>query len=114
MPNRSMPQYPLYCQLENTSAGLRIEVTDDGCSGYQYGLKLEGSHTLENTVINCGDVKVFIDPDSMPRLDGMLIDFLDSTDGSGFKFTNPNAAKSCACGTSFNTSTEGTETKTCS
>jgi iron-sulfur cluster assembly accessory protein len=88
-------------------AGLRIEVTDGGCSGYQYGLKLEGSNTPEDTVIDCGAVKVFIDPVSMPMLDGMSIDFLDSIEGSGFKFTNPNAAKSCACGTSFNTSTEG-------
>jgi iron-sulfur cluster assembly accessory protein len=99
---------------EMPSAGLRIEVTDGGCSGYQYGLKLEASSTSEDTVINCGEVKVFIDPTSLPMLDGMNVDFLDSIDGSGFKFTNPNAAKSCACGTSFNTSAEGTGTKTCS
>lgn len=99
---------------EMPSAGLRIEVTDGGCSGYQYGLKLETSQTPEDTVIDCGEVKVFIDPGSLPMLDGMNVDFLDSIEGSGFKFTNPNAAKSCACGTSFNTSAEGTGTKTCS
>jgi iron-sulfur cluster assembly accessory protein len=77
-------------------------------------LKLETAHTPEDTVINCGDVKVFVDPVSLPMLDGMSVDFLDSIDGSGFKFTNPNAAKSCACGTSFNTSESGTGTKTCS
>jgi len=99
---------------ETPTAGLRIEVTDGGCSGYQYGLKLEGSHTPEDTIIDCGEVKVFIDPGSLPMLDGMSVDFLDTIDGSGFKFTNPNAVKSCACGTSFNTSTEGTGTKTCS
>jgi len=75
------------------TAGLRIEVTDGGCSGYQYGLKLEGSHTPEDTIIDCGEVKVFIDPNSLPMLDGMSVDFLDTLDGSGFKFTNPNAAK---------------------
>ena len=91
---------------ETPLAGLRIEVTDGGCSRYQYGLKLEGSHTPEDTVIDCGDVNVFINPVSMPMLDGMSIDSLDSLEGSGFKFTIPNAAKSCACGTSFNTSTE--------
>jgi len=99
---------------EMPSAGLRIEVTDGGCSGYQYGLKLEATQTPDDTVIDCGEVKVFIDPGSLPMLDGMNVDFLDSIDGSGFKFTNPNAAKSCACGTSFNTSAEGTGTKTCS
>jgi len=99
---------------DTPSAGLRIEVTDGGCSGYQYGLKLEANHTAEDNIIDCGEVKVFIDPGSMPMLDGMNIDFLDSIEGSGFKFTNPNAAKSCACGSSFNTSASGTGTKTCS
>lgn len=99
---------------ETPSAGLRIEVTDGGCSGYQYGLKLEAKETPEDTVIDCGDVKVFVDPVSMPMLDGMSIDFLDSLEGSGFKFTNPNAAKSCACGSSFNTSAAGAGNKTCS
>ncbi|NOS89132.1 MAG: iron-sulfur cluster assembly accessory protein [Methylococcaceae bacterium] len=88
-------------------AGLRIEVTDGGCSGYQYGLRLDAEPSAEDTVIACGEVQVYIDPASMPMLDGMSIDFLDSLEGSGFKFTNPNAAKSCACGSSFNTSTEG-------
>ena len=99
---------------EMPTAGLRIEVTDGGCSGYQYGLKLEGTPAEVDTVIECGDVKVFIDPVSLPMLEGMSIDFLDSIEGSGFKFTNPNAVKSCACGTSFNTNSEGTGTKTCS
>ncbi len=99
---------------ETPSAGLRIEVQDGGCSGYQYGLKLEPTNNPDDTVIDCGDVKVFVDPTSLPMLDGMSIDFLDSIEGSGFKFTNPNAAKSCACGSSFNTSEAGTGTKTCS
>lgn len=99
---------------ETPSAGLRIEVTDGGCSGYQYGLKLEADHTQDDTVIDCGEVKVYVDPVSLPMLDGMSIDFLDSIEGSGFKFTNPNAAKSCACGSSFNPSASGTGTKTCS
>ncbi len=90
---------------ETPAAGLRIEVTDGGCSGLQYGLKLESQHHEADTIIDCGSVKVLIDPESLPMLDGMSIDFLDSIEGSGFKFSNPNAAKSCACGTSFNTCT---------
>jgi iron-sulfur cluster assembly protein/NifU-like protein len=85
------------------SAGLRIEVTDGGCSGLQYGLKLDEQTAAADTVIDCGDVKVLVDADSMPKLDGMSIDFVDSLEGSGFKFSNPNAVKSCACGSSFNT-----------
>jgi iron-sulfur cluster assembly protein len=95
-------------------SGLRIEVTDGGCSGLSYGLRLEEKETPDDTVIDCGEVKVFVDPLSLPMLDGMSIDFVDSLEGSGFKFTNPNAVKSCACGSSFNTGAEGGTPKTCS
>jgi iron-sulfur cluster assembly accessory protein len=98
---------------EMPTAGLRIEVTDGGCSGLQYGLKLEASKSEDDTVIDCGTVQVFIGADSLPALDGMSVDFIDSIEGSGFKFTNPNAIKSCACGTSFTTNQNGGDAKTC-
>ncbi|MEQ1530012.1 MAG: iron-sulfur cluster assembly accessory protein [Methylococcales bacterium] len=99
---------------EKPTGGLRIEVTDGGCSGLSYGLRLEDKENQDDTVIACGEVKVFVDPLSLPKLDGMTIDFLDSLEGSGFKFTNPNAVKSCACGSSFTTEDNGAPTKTCS
>ena len=99
---------------DKPTGGLRIEVTDGGCSGLSYGLRLEEKEGHEDTVIDCGAVKVFVDPLSMPKLDGMSIDFIDSLDGSGFKFTNPNAVKSCACGSSFSTGSDGGAPKTCS
>jgi len=99
---------------DKPTGGLRIEVTDGGCSGLSYGLKLEETHSQDDTVIDCGDVKVFVDPLSLPKLDGMSIDFVDSLEGSGFKFVNPNAVKSCACGSSFSTGENGGTPKTCS
>ena len=99
---------------DKPTGGLRIEVTDGGCSGLSYGLKLEGTEKSDDTVIDCGQVKVFVDPLSLPKLDGMNIDFVDSLEGSGFKFSNPNAVKSCACGSSFTTTDNGAPTKTCS
>jgi iron-sulfur cluster assembly protein len=48
-----------------------------------------------------GGVKLLIDPFSAPMLDGVTVDFVDSLNGSGFKFENPNATSSCACGSSF-------------
>ncbi|MCQ8105364.1 iron-sulfur cluster assembly accessory protein [Methylomonas sp. SURF-2] len=99
---------------DKPTAGLRIEVTDGGCSGLSYGLRLEDKETQEDTVIDCGEVKVFVDPASYPKLDGMSIDFVDSLEGSGFKFSNPNAVKSCACGSSFTTGDNGGTPKTCS
>jgi iron-sulfur cluster assembly accessory protein len=99
---------------DKPTAGLRIEVTDGGCSGLSYGLRLEDKEAAEDTVIDCGEVKVFVDPASYPKLDGMSIDFVDSLEGSGFKFSNPNAVKSCACGSSFTTGDNGGTPKTCS
>ncbi len=99
---------------QTPAAGLRIEVTDGGCSGLQYGLKLDENPLETDTVLEYPTIKVFVDANSMPVLQGMTVDFLDSIEGSGFKFTNPNAVKSCACGTSFSTSDDGTPTKTCS
>ena len=99
---------------DKPSGGLRIEVTDGGCSGMQYGLRLEARENADDTIVDCGEVKVFIDPQSLPMLDGISIDFVDSLDGSGFKFINPNAVKSCACGSSFSTAANGGAPKTCS
>lgn len=99
---------------DKPTGGLRIEVTDGGCSGLSYGLRLEADAGSEDTVIDCGAVKVFVDPLSLPKLDGMSIDFVDSLEGSGFKFTNPNAVKSCACGSSFSTTDNAGAAKSCS
>lgn len=99
---------------DKPTAGLRIEVTDGGCSGLQYGLRLEQQQNDDDTVMEYDSVKILIDSESMPMLDGMTVDFVDSLDGSGFKFTNPNAAKSCACGTSFSTGDNANTAKTCS
>jgi iron-sulfur cluster assembly accessory protein len=88
---------------ETPAAGLRIQVTGGGCSGLQYSLKLESEVSPADTVVDYGEVKVFVDPESLPKIDGIMVDFVDSLEGSGFKFTNPNATKSCACGSSFAT-----------
>ncbi|MBI1423264.1 MAG: iron-sulfur cluster assembly accessory protein [Gammaproteobacteria bacterium] len=82
-------------------AGLRISVQGGGCSGFQYGMSLEEASDLTDTVVTFGAVKVFIDPQSAPMLQGVKVDFVDGLEGSGFKFENPNATNSCGCGNSF-------------
>lgn len=82
-------------------AGLRISVTGGGCSGMQYALALEPASKIDDLVVECGPVQIFVDPFSAPLLKGVTVDFQDGMDGSGFKFTNPNAAGSCGCGKSF-------------
>ena len=86
---------------ETGASGLRIQVSDGGCSGMQYGLKLEQAATTEDVVVESGGVKVFIDPASAPQIAGVTVDFVESMEGSGFKFTNPNAKNPCSCGKSF-------------
>jgi iron-sulfur cluster assembly protein len=82
-------------------AGLRISVTGGGCSGMQYAMALEEAAAADDTVIECGAVSILVDPHSLPLLRGVTVDFLDSMEGSGFRFENPNAANSCGCGKSF-------------
>lgn len=82
-------------------AGLRISIAGGGCSGFQYGMRLEEAKADDDVEVAVGGVKLLIDPFSAPMLDGVTVDFVDSLNGSGFKFENPNATASCACGSSF-------------
>ena len=82
-------------------AGLRIAISGGGCSGFQYGMSLEEAKNEADTVLEFGAVTLLVDPLSAPLLDGVTVDFVDSLTGSGFKFENPNASASCACGSSF-------------
>ena len=86
---------------EEPVAGLGIAVTGGGCSRMQYGMSLEEQARLDDLIVACGEVRIFVDPFSAPLLAGVTVDFHDSMDGSGFRFSNPNAAASCGCGKSF-------------
>lgn len=86
---------------ETPVEGLRISVTGGGCSGMQYGMNFEEAAGSEDTVIEYNDLKIFVDTESAPLLEGVIVDFLDNMEGSGFKFENPNATASCGCGKSF-------------
>lgn len=82
-------------------AGLRIAISGGGCSGFQYGMSLEENKSEDDVVVEFGAVTLLVDPLSAPLLEGVTVDFVDSLSGSGFKFENPNASASCACGSSF-------------
>jgi iron-sulfur cluster assembly accessory protein len=81
--------------------GLRVSVTDGGCSGFSYHLSFDGEPKADDLVLERGDIKVFIDRPSAAYLRGTVIDFVAGLYGGGFKFTNPNATATCGCGTSF-------------
>lgn len=92
---------------------LRVFVVGGGCSGYQYGMALATESEEGDLVIEAGGVRVVVDPDSAPLLQGAEIDFVDDVMKSGFTIFNPNAVKSCACGSSFQTEDGSGQPRTC-
>lgn len=81
--------------------GIRVGVIQGGCSGYEYKLKIAKQPKPDDIVFEQNNVLIYIDPQSMPLLDGVAIDFADSLTQSGFIFSNPNATNTCGCGKSF-------------
>jgi len=82
-------------------AGLRISVVGGGCSGFSYSMAFENTPGLLDKTYNFEGLKVFIDQASMLYLDGAEVDFVETLEGSGFKFNNPNVKSTCGCGSSF-------------
>ena len=81
--------------------GLRIAIVGGGCSGFQYNLSLDESAREDDTIIEQGGVKLFLDPISQQYVYGTVIDYVNGLHGAGFKFVNPNANRTCGCGSSF-------------
>ncbi len=94
-------------QREIPDHALRVFVTGGGCSGLQYGMAFQEAPESGDTVVDCVDVRLLVDPTSMMYLRGATIDYVDSLIGGGFRIDNPNAASSCGCGHSFKGSDEG-------
>ncbi len=81
--------------------GVRFSVTDGGCSGYQYALDIINEPKPDDLVQQQGRLQVYIDRQSAPLLEGVVVDYVEGLTQSGFKFSNPNASESCGCGQSF-------------
>lgn len=81
--------------------GLRLGVQGGGCSGYSYVIRVEPKQRPTDNVYDFDGVRVFVDPKSLNLLQGMTLDYKESLLFSGFVFENPNAKKTCGCGTSF-------------
>jgi len=80
---------------------LRISVKPGGCSGFEYGMELDDKTTDNDIVIEQKGVKIFVDKESMQKLNGVNVDYVDGLQGAGFKISNPNAQSTCGCGSSF-------------
>lgn len=82
-------------------AFLRIGVKGGGCSGLEYVLKLDTARKQTDIAATIEGVEIVCDPKSAKFLDGAQLTYTGNLIGGGFKFENPNAARSCGCGTSF-------------
>jgi iron-sulfur cluster assembly accessory protein len=80
--------------------GLRIFVESGGCAGMQYGMTLDAPQPGDEVIEKDG-VKVFVDSTSLGFLNGSTVDYSGDLAGAGFRIHNPNAVRSCGCGTSF-------------
>lgn len=80
---------------------LRVYVAGGGCSGFRYGMALDNKLHEGDEVVQAGEIRVVVDPNSAPYLDGSSVDYVESVAGSGFVVNNPNNWSTCGCGQSF-------------
>jgi iron-sulfur cluster assembly protein len=81
--------------------GLRLGVQGGGCSGLSYNIRFDTQPRERDRIFTYGDVRVFVDPKSFIYLNGMTVEWEETLMHRGFVFQNPNAKKSCGCGSSF-------------
>jgi iron-sulfur cluster assembly protein len=87
-------------QKQAAGKGLRVQITKGGCSGLHYEMTLDEKKDGDAVVERDG-VQFFIDNESASYLRGATLDFRDGLTGAGFQIVNPNASRTCGCGTSF-------------
>lgn len=86
---------------EPKPAGLRISVVGGGCSGFSYSMAFENTPNMLDKTYSYDGLKVFVDQASLLYLEGAEVDYVETLEGSGFKFNNPNVKSTCGCGSSF-------------
>ncbi|MBI3404375.1 MAG: iron-sulfur cluster insertion protein ErpA [Acidobacteria bacterium] len=82
-------------------SGLRVAVVGGGCSGFSYHMAFDQNQNPTDNVYEFGELKVFVDQMSEMYLEGVEIDYVETLEGAGFKFSNPNVKSTCGCGSSF-------------
>ena len=87
--------------MKSPEENLRVYISGGGCSGFNYGFKLDENTIDGDTTIEKNGVQVLIDPMSYQYLEGITIDFIQDLNGQRFQVNNPNAKTTCGCGSSF-------------
>ncbi len=85
----------------NPDLFLRVAVRPGGCSGFSYDMFFDADQAEDDVVRTFGTVKVVVDATSAEMLNGATLEYKDGLQGAGFHITNPNATRTCGCGSSF-------------
>ena len=101
-PNAVKKVKEIMAQQNPVPAGLRVGVVGGGCSGFSYSMSFENAPGMMDKTYDFDGLKVFVDATSMMYLNGCSVDYLETLEGAGFKFENPNVKSTCGCGSSFN------------
>src|SRR3981081_1666138 len=88
-------------QQNPVPAGLRVGVVCVGCSGFSYSMQFENGAGMMDKTFDMDGLKVYVDATSVMYLNGCVVDYVESLEGAGFKFENPNVKSTCGCGSSF-------------
>ena len=88
-------------QQNPVPTGLRVGVVGGGCSGFSYSMQFENGAGMMDKVFDMDGLKVYVDATSVMYLNGCIVDYVETLEGAGFKFENPNVKSTCGCGSSF-------------
>ena len=91
-----------YLDKRGSGVGLRLGVTKTGCSGYSYVINYAEEIEAADIVFEDKGIKVVVDPEALPLIDGTEVDFVKNGLNEAFSFRNPNIKGECGCGESFN------------
>jgi iron-sulfur cluster assembly accessory protein len=91
----------ILARQEPQPQGLRVSVVGGGCSGFSYQMNFENESNGIDKIFEFDGLKVFVDQASLMYLNGTKIDYVETLEGAGFKFDNPNVKTTCGCGSSF-------------
>jgi iron-sulfur cluster assembly accessory protein len=100
-PNAIAKVKEIMAQQNPVPAGLRVGVVGGGCSGFSYSMSFENGAGMMDKVFDMDGLKVYVDATSIMYLNGCRVDYVETLEGAGFKFDNPNVKSTCGCGSSF-------------